>query len=460
MIYARVLLAAFVVLVVIYYVMVIGQLFGKWKITNREIKFSLLCIPFYYWMVSQEEKKQVKRKTNIKKRKDGKLKREKMANQKPINKGKILGVIIAVVAVLMIAMAGALWEDADKSKNYVCQMPVTGNYVVWTDGGLQWQGLGTVRSYSKTSQIEFTGLEKNKDGYVAAGSNPAAALTFNDKGRGFIVGSFRVVMPNDAKNMEKIQTDFGSEEALIANLVKPTLYKVVTSCGPLMSSLESVSETRTDLIAYITDQLNNGVYKTRVLKTKVINDITGEEEVRAQSEIIADGNSPGGYKRQENSPFSQYGVTCGLVSIIDIKYDAATQSQIDAQKQANLAIITSKTKSLEAVQEKAVAVTKAQQEFEVAELEAKKAKQVALKVQAEGEAKAAANRALVAAGLTPAEKAEWDYKTAVGVAEALANSKVQWVPSVMFGGNGSGNNAMDAVGLKMLMDITKSFDKK
>jgi hypothetical protein len=176
-----------------------------------------------------------------------------MANQKPINKGKILGIIIAVVAVLMIAMAGALWEDTDKSKNYVCQMPVTGNYVVWTDGGLQWQGLGTVRSYSKTSQIEFTGLEKNKDGYVAAGSNPAAALTFNDKGRGFIVGSFRVVMPNDAKNMEKIQTDFGSEEALIANLVKPTLYKVVTSCGPLMSSLESVSETRTDLIAYITD---------------------------------------------------------------------------------------------------------------------------------------------------------------------------------------------------------------
>lgn len=68
MIYARVLLAAFVVLAVIYYVMVIGQLFGKWKITNREIKFSLLCIPFYYWMVSQEDKKQIKKK------KDGKSK--------------------------------------------------------------------------------------------------------------------------------------------------------------------------------------------------------------------------------------------------------------------------------------------------------------------------------------------------------------------------------------------------
>lgn len=399
-----------------------------------------------------------------------------------VSKSTIFAIMSAAIVILLVCMSGALFEDADKSKNYVCQMPITGNYVVWTDGGLQWQGLGNVKEYSKTSQIEFTGVEKNDDGYVSHGENPAAALTFNDKGRGFIIGSFRVVMPNDAKNLEKIQTDFGSEKALISNLVKPTLYKVVTSCGPLMSSLESVSETRTDLIAYITDQLNNGVYKTKVTKTKVVNDITGEEEIRAQSEIIADGNAPGGYKRQELSPFSQYGITCGLVSIIDIKYDAATQSQIDAQKQANLAIITSKTKSLEAVQrtiqitedgkataekakweqekEKAIAVTKAQQEFEVAELEAKKAKQVALKVQAEGEAKAAANRALVAAGLTPAERAEWDYKTAVGVAQALAESKVSWVPSVMFGGSNSSNSAMDAVGLKMLLDITKSFDKK
>jgi len=121
-----------------------------------------------------------------------------------------------------------------------------------------------------------------------------------------------VVLPTDEQNMMKIQRDFGSEKALINNLVRPTLYKVVTSCGPLMSSLESVSETRTDLIHYITDQLNNGVYKTRSRKVEVMNEITGETEVRTQAEIITDPNSPGSYKRQENSPFSQYGITCGL----------------------------------------------------------------------------------------------------------------------------------------------------
>lgn len=396
-------------------------------------------------------------------------------------RSKVLGFVAVAAAVVVIAVSGSLFEDADKSKNYVCQMPVTGEYVVWTDGGLQWQGCGNVREYAKTSQIEFTQLEKNDEGYVSYGENPAAALTFNDKGRGFIVGSFRVVMPNDEKNMKKIQQDFGSEKSLISNLVKPTLYKVVTSCGPLMSSLESVSETRTDLISYITDQLNNGVYKTRVKKIEVMNEITGEREVRAQAEIITDSNAPGGYKRQETSPFSQYGITCGLVSIVDIKYDKATQSQIDAQKQANLAVITSKTKSLEAMQrtiqiteegkaaaekakweqekEKAVAVTKAQQEFEVAELEAKKAKQVAMKVQAEGEAKAAANRALVAAGLTPLEKATIEKETAIGIAEALSKSNVRWVPEVIMGGNSSGS-AMDAVGLNMMMDVVKKMTSK
>lgn len=170
-----------------------------------------------------------------------------------------------------------------------------------------------------------------------------------------------------------------------------------------------------------------------------------------------------------------------LLIILILVYYAMIVAHLSGVVNLTSRKVTSKTKSLEAIQrtvqiteegraaaerakweqekEKAIAVTKAQQEFEVAELEAKKAKQVALKVQAEGEAKAAANRALVAAGLTPAERAEWDYKTAVGVAQALAESKVSWVPSVMFGGGSSSNSAMDAVGLKMLLDITKSLDK-
>ena len=397
-------------------------------------------------------------------------------------KRKIFAIFGAAIALAVIILSGSLFEDADKSKNYVCQMPITGEYVVWTDGGLQWQGLGNVRSYAKTSQIEFSDLQKNEGGYVAAGDNPAAGTTFNDRGKGYIIGSFRVVLPNDAQNMMAIQRDFGSEQALINNLVRPTLYKVVTACGPLMSSLESVSETRTDLTAYITDMLNNGVYKTKTSKVEVINEITGEKELRTQAELIHDANAPGGYARQEKSPFALYGITAGIVSITDIKYDKATQSQIDAQKAANLSVITAKTQALEAMQkaitieeqgkataaqakweqekEKAIAVTKAEQDREVARLAAEKAEFEKKKIIAEGQAQAEANRLKVQAGLTPQERAEWDYKTAVGIAEALANSKVSWVPTIMMSGDGknNGNSAMDAVGFNMMLDVVKKVN--
>lgn len=303
---------------------------------------------------------------------------------KMISKKSILGIVIGAIATFFFLLSFAIFEDADKTKNYVCQKPITGNYKVWTEGGLEIQMFGSVEAYNKTSQVEFSGLEKDASGYIAVGKTPAAALTFNDKGKGMIIGSFRVVLPTDYQNMSKIQRDFGSEEALISNLVRPTLYKVVTACGPLMSSLESVSETRTDLIAYITDQLNNGVYKTKAVKTEVLNELTGETETRTQSIIL-----------------------------------------------------------------------------EVSKLAAQKAQQDALRIKYEGEAKAAANRALVTAGLTPLEKATIEKETAIGIAQALAKSNVRWVPEVMINGQGNNSsfNPLDAVGYNYLLEIGKKVSK-
>ena len=396
-----------------------------------------------------------------------------------VPKKVLLGVVAIITLFVMSFVISGVMEDCDKSKNYVCQYPITGTYAVWTEGGAQFQWWGNVHEYTKTNQVVFTGVEKDSTGYYAVGDNPGATITFNDKGRGFIIGSLRVVLPTDFKHMAKIQQEFGSEDVLINTLIKPTLYKVVISCGPLMSSLESVSETRTDLIQYITDQLNDGVYKTKSNKIKVVNELTGDTETVAKAEILVDRF--GNYLRQENSPFKQYGITCNLVSITDIKYDGATQKQIDAQKAANLAVITSKTESLEAIQKtvlvtekgkqaaeaakweqekiKAKEVTKAQQEYEVAKLEAAKAEEVARKVRAEGEAKAAANRALVSAGATPEQLLAMKKETMIGIAHELANSNTEWVPKIMVnGGNGNGSDPMQTVGLNMLMQIIEKMN--
>lgn len=50
MIYTRFVFGIIVILLITYYVMVIGQLFDMWKITKNKLEFAKLCIPFYYWI--------------------------------------------------------------------------------------------------------------------------------------------------------------------------------------------------------------------------------------------------------------------------------------------------------------------------------------------------------------------------------------------------------------------------
>jgi uncharacterized membrane protein YqiK len=173
----------------------------------------------------------------------------------------------------------------------------------------------------------------------------------------------------------------------------------------------------------------------------------------------------------------------GQVAVSKIDYSDKVKAQIAQQQEANMMVQTSKAKTLAAQQEairaeeagkaaameakwqqekiKAVEVTKAEQEFEVARLAALKAKEDAKRIEAQGLAEAAAAKAKVAAGLTPLEKATIEKETAIGIAQALADSKVRWVPEIIVSGDGgNGGNAMDAVGLNMMMDIVKKMNSE
>ena len=106
---------------------------------------------------------------------------------------------------------------------------------------------------------------------------------------------------------------------------------------------------------------------------------------------------------------------------------------------------------------KATEVTKAEQEREVACLAAEKAEFDKKRIVVEGQVEAEVNRLKVAAGVTPQEKLEWEYKTKVGVAEAL--SKTKWPTIVMSGNQGGGSNAMDVIALKQMTDLVDKMPK-
>lgn len=394
-----------------------------------------------------------------------------------ISKKTILGIVFAFVALLFLFCLPKIGEDVKNEQIVVNQAPFTGRMSYWTEPGFHWQWFGTITSYYKTQQLWFGSSD---DGGEQQGS--PIPVIFNDASDGMIYGSLRVKLPTDQEHLARIQTDYNGMGRLMNDLVKQTVTKVVYASGPLMSAFESYAEKKNDLIEYIMDQLANGVYKTTVNKVETIDPVTGEVKVVKMAALIADANAPGGYKRSESSPFKYYGIEIGQVSISKIAYSDKVNQQIAQQQEANMLIQTSKAKSAAAQQEairaeeegkavaakarweqekiKAVEVTKAEQEKEVARLAAEKANYEKAKIIAEGQAEAEAARLKVAAGLSPSEKAEWEYKTKVGVAEALAKSNVSWVPTVMYSGSGSNGSSMDAVGLKMMLDVVDKVSKK
>ena len=391
-----------------------------------------------------------------------------------ISKRHIFGGLIAILAVVFLACLGRIGEDVKNEEIVVNQFPITGNMEYWTNPGFHWQWFGKTTSYYKTSQLWFGSEDENNKQL----GNPIPVI-FNDASEGMIYGSLRVKLPTDPTYLARIQTDYNGMDRLMNDLVRPTVNKVIYASGPLMSAFESYAEKKNDLIEYITDQLNNGVYKTTVKTIETVDPVTNEKKTVKIASLIVDENAPGGYKRSEVSPFSYYGLEIGQVSVSKIGYSETVRKQIAQQQEANMMVQTSKAKTLAAQQEairaeeagkaaameakwqqekiKAVEVTKAEQAYEVARLQALEAKEIAKKTREQGEAEAYAARQKVAAGLTPLERATIEKETKIGVAQALAGIKLPTY--VVAGGNGSSNTAMDAMGLKMMTDLVDKMSK-
>ena len=394
------------------------------------------------------------------------------------SKKSISAIIFAVIAIVFLFLLPSVGEDVPNEEIIVNQYPFTGKMAYWTSPGFKGQWFGRKTTYYKTQQFWFGSSDDDN-----RQQGTPIPVIFNDASDGLIYGSLRIKLPTDEEHLSRIQTDYNGMDRLMNDLVSQTVTKVIYASGPLMSAFESYAEKKNDLIEYITDQLNNGVYKTAVKVEETVDPVTGEKKTVKLATLIPDENAPGGYKRSERSPFAYYGITIGSdqggqVSISKIDYSDKVKQQIAQQQEANMLIQTSKAKSAAAQQEavraeqegkasaakakweqekiKAVEVTKAEQEYEVARLAALKAKEEAKRIEAEGEAKAAANRALVSAGLTPLERATIEKETKIGVAEAL--SKTQWPTVVMNGGNGQ-NSAMDVIALRQMTDLVDKLSK-
>lgn len=383
-----------------------------------------------------------------------------------------MGIAFLLIAILLLMLGRKLVETNNQGHYQVKQAFISGKMTARMSPGTYGQWLGNVDTYRAVATVGF-GSQK---GEGSADIN-AIPVMFSDGSKADISGLVRIKLPKTEDGMIALKKEYsGGYDHFIRAGVVP----VIENAVKLSANLRSAQDAYTTIAIFqqaIDDQLENGIYLTKS-ELQIIENAAGEKEERQMTVVLRDSL---GIPLRKTNRLQE--INCEVAEcVIDVpNFDPKVEEMISLRKDeamktelAKQAALRAKQDALTAEQqglanvatakykkevELIEATTKAREKYEVAQFEAKEALEQKKATIAKGQADAESNRLKVAAGLSPQERAEWDYKTKVGVAAELAKVNVPSI--VMSGGDGkSGANPMSAIGVNMLLDIQKKMNKK
>lgn len=340
-----------------------------------------------------------------------------------------------------------------------------------------------VQEWSK--YIDVKGVRTDENGELAEsvdgieGVIPGGVkVMFIDRATADVFLSVRFELPADEDSFIKLVETYKTPDNLIKNTLLPTITEQLTNVSFMYSADEYVSGGASDYKLTIEDALKNGgfvvkrieiadtIYTPEILtvdsllsKPRQIQEI---RKLTKNTKVIENGVP----KRNPHEINTNKVITASVI-VSDValeksftdklkqQRDISAEKIIEIQKietaaaaQQRIIAEGERDKAAERVaQEKAQVSKLINIETQVKEEESKrqlaeiavqtsKLQAEALKVQAD--AQAYQNSKLVTAGLTPQERAEWEYKTAVGVAAELKS--LQLPQTYIQGSNGGGNS--------------------
>lgn len=417
-----------------------------------------------------------------------------------------VSLILAAIAIIAFAFCAKKLIGYKQSTELIVKQSPFGTLSCVEGQGLYFRGFASIYKYDLAKSFYFNSSTEKVNGEGWEGDDDDEddiSVTLSRNANANISGYLLYELPTNCDKLIELHNNQKSDKGVKHNLVRNAVLSAVRKTAPLFTAEEAKVTKIAEFRRLAEDQLTDGEYLTT---TEVLREKAGEDEVDSNGKVVKKAevqeyrvtklklDSLGQRILTKKSAISQYGIVVKQLEIQSVKLDSMAQRQLDVVKEREMQrvskateaetakqdAITAKAKGDAAIakakadqevqkmtevtmaeKEKAVAILNAEREKEVARLNALKAIEDAKRIRAEGEAEAAANRAKVSAGLTPQERAEWDYKTKVGIAEALAKSEQKWVPDIMFANESKGGSstAMDAVGLNMLMDITNRINK-
>jgi regulator of protease activity HflC (stomatin/prohibitin superfamily) len=385
---------------------------------------------------------------------------------------------ITFLGILMSIITGMFFY-ADAGTAYAVQY-VTGGDKMIKNQGLKMKWWGRIIPLSYETSIKDIIINK---GEILAKSSPgmynrkAQKWEFSDAIKAEISTSVIVgVNINDEAVFLNMADRNKSESKLIFGRVMPNIDAAIKNTCKLMDAQDYISGQASDFDRYFRDQLENGMYQVEQYYeaenlSEIVGDTTtirkikvGKSSKQKKFRIKRDAN--GSIIRDNSNTLKQYGLKIYQAQVTGIDWEESFDERLDLQKnevaqtqlekqQAEREYYRAKKEVAKGESEKAkerarLEKIQIQQTIE-AETEAKVAgfnlimekKQYEVELYKAKSKKVAAdaqyyeNAKLVSAGLTPQEKAEWEYKTAVGVAQQIKDLKL---PSTYIEGSKGGSN--------------------
>ncbi|MGY6649177.1 SPFH domain-containing protein [Wenyingzhuangia sp. IMCC45574] len=384
-------------------------------------------------------------------------------------------IIIPLLVVGFLVVIFNPFSVNDAGQRQVIQT-LGGDLQVRFDPGLYFSGFGSkVTTYPNNVTIQASTKQKaspDADYHVAPYQG-----TFSEGDNALMSHTVKWDLPNTVDLMLALHKTYTNINNLMTTTLLTYQNQTASYSAQRMSSEAHYSGGKSQLNAYFQDQLRNGqVLLITETKTRKLEDGSTKAYIDVREKLNTDGSI-----KRTVSDIQKYGIVASVATIDEVTYDdriyEKLKAKIDAasdEATAKQQLITAQQEALteKAKGEKLIATTKAREEASElqAVIQARKAKLVAQEnleaarlnaaadlVKKEAEAKG--DKLKVAAGLTPKEKAEFEMQTRIGVARELAKVAV---PQIVVGGNSGngGSSPIDAIGIKMLMDISKDLNKK
>ncbi|MCD8405120.1 hypothetical protein LNI90_00975 [Tenacibaculum dicentrarchi] len=385
---------------------------------------------------------------------------------------------LTVLGAFMSIITGMFFY-ADAGTAYAVQYVSGGDKMITTQGlKLKWWGRIIPLSY-ETSIKDIIVKDENELPKSDRGiyNRKAQKWEFSDAIKAEISTSVIVgVNINDEAVFLNMADRNRSESKLIYGRVLPNIDAAIKNTCKLMDAQDYISGQASDFDRYFRDQLENGMYQVEQYyesenSNEVVGDTTTIRKIKIgksskQKKFRIKRTKDGTIIRDDSNTLKQYGLKIYQAQVTGIDWESSFDERLDLQKnevaqtqlekqQAEREYYRAKKEvakgesekakerarlekiqiqqTIEAETEAKVAgfnLIKEKKQFEVEQYKAKSKKVAA-------EAQYYENAKLVSAGLTPQEKAEWEYKTAVGVAQQIKD--LQLPTTYIEGGNNGGN---------------------